>query len=217
MQKIATAFEHDSGHRLVLSFGATGRFYAQIANGAPFDVLLAADSDTAGRLCRESLAIASTRFHYAQGQLLLWSAQAGVVDAGGDVLRTGSFTRLAIANPKLAPYGTAAMQVINKMQLQTRLQARLVQGESITQAYQFVASGNAALGFVAASQVMAEGRLVGGSAWVVPSDLYAPLLQDAVLLNKARDSLGARALLSYLKSDQARAIMRSHGYIVQGS
>ena len=217
MQKIAAAFEQDSAHRLVLSFGATGRFYAQINNGAPFDVLLAADSDTPERLCRENLAVSASRFHYAQGQLVLWSAQAGMVDPRGDVLRTGTFTHLAIANPRLAPYGTAAMQVLDKMQLQSRLQPRLVQGESITQAYQFVASGNAQLGFVAASQIMADGRLVSGSAWMVPPELYAPLLQDAVLLNKGRDSLGARALLSYLKSDKARTIMRAYGYIVQGS
>jgi len=216
MRQIATAFERESGHTLVLSFGATGKFYAQVANGAPFHVLLAADSETPARLCREKLADCASRFTYTQGQLVLWSAQPGMVDGRGEVLRTGAFKHLAIANPQLAPYGAAARQVIEKLQLTAQLQPRLVMGDSITQAHQFVASGNAPLGFVAASQVFVDGRLVTGSAWVVPSDFYAPIQQDAVLLNKGQDFAGAKAFLAYLKSDKSRAIMRSFGYISAG-
>ena len=212
MRQIAVAFERESGHTLVPSFGATGKFYAQITNGAPFQVLLAADSETPDRLCRENLAVCASRFTYAQGQLVLWSSQPSVVDAQGTVLRTGTFKHLAMANPQTAPYGAAAMQVINKLELAPVLRPRLVQGDSVTQAYQFVASGNAPLGFVAASQVMAEGRLVAGSAWLVPADYYAPIRQDAVLLNKGQESIAAKAFLTYLKTEKARAIMQSYGY-----
>ncbi len=216
MRHIAVAFERESGHTLVLSFGATGKFHTQIANGAPFQVLLAADSETPARLCRENLAVCGSRFTYALGQLVLWSAQVGLVDARGEVLRTGTFKHLAIANPQLAPYGAAAKQVLNKLQLLPQLQARLVQGENISQTYQFVSSGNASLGFVSASQVMEGGRVVAGSAWLVPPDFYAPIQQDAVLLNKGQDSAAAQAFLSYLKTDKARAIMQSFGYLYQG-
>jgi molybdate transport system substrate-binding protein len=212
MQRIATAFEKDTGHRAVLAIGSTGRFYSQVKNGAPFQVLLAADDETPARLEREGAAVRGTRFTYAVGRLALWSAQPGLVDAAGDVLRKPPAGRLAIADPKLAPYGAAAVQVLGKLGLLGTWQERLVQGESIAQAFQFVASGNAPIGFVALSQVMQGGRIAQGSAWVVPADLHDPLRQDAVLLAAGKDSAAAQALLQYLAGPGARAIIRSHGY-----
>lgn len=213
MQKIAAAFAQDTGHVAVLSFGSTGKFYAQIKNGAPFQLLLAADDETPAKLEKEGLALSGTRFTYATGRLVLWSKQPALVDAKGEVLRKAPGTeRLAVADPKLAPYGAAAMETLQKMGLRATWQPRLVQGESIGQAYQFAASGNAALGFVALSQVMVDGKLSEGSAWIVPAELHAPLRQDAVVLANAKDNAAAAALLAYLKSDKARAIIRAYGY-----
>lgn len=212
MQKIAEAFAQDTGHRAVLAFGATGSFYAQIRNGAPFEVLLAADAATPARLEREGLGVPGTRFSYATGRLVLWSREPGRVDEGGQVLRSGNFRRLALADPKLAPYGAAAMDVLRGLGLANTLAPKFVQGQNIAQAYQFAATGNAELGFVALSQVWADGRIQQGSGWVVPANLHAPILQDALLLNPGRNQPAAQALLAYLRGDKARAIMRSHGY-----
>lgn len=213
MQKIAAAFAQDSGHTAVLSFGSTGKFYAQIKNGAPFHVLLAADDETPARLEKEGLALSGTRFTYAIGRLVLWSKQPALVDAKGEVLRKPNGAgRLAVADPKLAPYGAAAVETLQKLGLLASWQPRMVQGESIGQAYQFAATGNAALGFVALSQVMVDGKLGEGSAWVVPAELHAPLRQDAVVLASAKDNAAATALMAYLKSDKARAIIRAYGY-----
>lgn len=212
MQEIAAAFAQDSGHQAQLSFGSTGKFYAQISHGAPFDVLLAADADTPEKLAREGLGLPASRFTYAIGQLVLWSQQPGYVDAAGEVLKTGTWTHIAIANPKLAPYGAAAMQTLDKLGLTATVQPRVVQGENIGQTYQFAASGNAQLGFVALSQVMKNGQLTEGSAWVVPSELHAPIRQDAILLKTAQHHRAAQALLEYLRSDKARAIIRAYGY-----
>lgn len=212
MQKIAKAFEADTGHKAELSFGATGKFYAQITNGAPFHILLSADATTPARLEKEGKAVANTRFTYAIGTLVLWSAQPGYVDAEGAVLKTGEFKHIALANPKLAPYGLAAMQTMDKLGVTTRLQPRFVQGENIAQTHQFVASGNAPLGFVALSQVMADGKVTSGSAWQVPADLHEPIRQDVALLMPGKDSAAAAGLLSYLRGDKAKAIIRSHGY-----
>jgi molybdate transport system substrate-binding protein len=211
-QKIAAAFEQDTGHKAVLAFGATGKFYAQIKNGAPFQVLLAADGATPARLEKEGLTQTGSRFTYAIGRLVLWSPQPALVDDKGEVLRSASFAHLAIANPKLAPYGLAAMETLDKLGLLAALQPRLVQGENIGQAYQFVATGNAALGFVALSQVMSEGRIPQGSAWVVPAQWHTPIRQDAVVLASAKDNPAALAWVAFLKSDKARAIIRSFGY-----
>jgi molybdate transport system substrate-binding protein len=212
MQKIAAAFEVDTGHKAELSFGATGKFYAQITHGAPFQVLLSADDTTPARLEREGNAVAHSRFTYAIGTLVLWSAQPGTVDAKGDVLKSGDFKHLAIANPKLAPYGAAALQVMEKLGVATALQPRLVQGENIAQTFQFVSTGNAQLGFVALSQVMADGKIRSGSAWQVPASLHEPIRQDAVLLMPGKDSAAASALLTYLRGSKARAIIQSYGY-----
>ena len=212
MQKIAAAFERDTGHKALLSFGSTGRFYAQVKAGAPFHVLLSADAATPARLEQEGLAVPGSRFTYATGRLVLWSAAPGVVDAKGEVLRRPGTGRIALADPKLAPYGAAAMEGMRKLGVFTALQPRLVQGDSIAQAWQFVSTGNAQLGFVALSQVMVDGRIARGSAWVVPETLHAPLRQDAVLLATGQDSAAASALLAYLRGDTARAIIRAHGY-----
>ena len=212
MQKIAKIFEADTGHKALLVFGATGGFYAQIKNGAPFQVLLAADNETPARLEKEGLGVVSARFTYAIGKLVLWSKQPGLVDEKGDVLRQGGFEKLAIANPKLAPYGAAAMQTLTKLGLLAQLKPKLVEGSNIGQTLQFVASENAALGFVALSQVFADGRLTAGSAWVVPSRFHAPIQQDAVLLKTGKDNVAATALMAYLQSDKARAIIRAYGY-----
>lgn len=213
MKMLAKSFEQDTGHKLVLSFGSTGSFYAQIKNGAPFDVLLAADSDTPLRLEKDGLGVAGSRFTYATGRLVLWSPKAGVVDDQGGVLRSGKFQRLAIANPKLAPYGAAAMQVLANLGLEATVQPKLVQGENIAQAYQFTASENAQIGFVALSQVFMQGHISQGSAWVVPAHLHAPLQQDAIVLRKGQDNPGAQALRVYLQSEKARRTLQTFGYV----
>ena len=212
MQQIAALFEQDSGHKASLAFGATGKFYAQIVNGAPFEILLAADDETPAKLEKEGLGVVGSRFTYAVGKLVLWSADPDRVDAAGAVLKTGSFKHLALANPKTAPYGAAAIEAMGKLGVLSDLQPRLVHGENISQAHQFVLSGNAELGFVALSQVYKDGKLGSGSMWAVPANLYAPILQDAQLLAKGRDKPAAAALLAFLKGDKARAVIRSYGY-----
>lgn len=212
MQKIAAEFEKDSGHKAVLSFGATGKFYAQINNGAPFGILLAADDTTPAKLAQEGKGVAASRFTYAIGQLVLWSKQAGYVDDKGAVLKTGDYRHIAIANPKLAPYGLAAMETLKNLGLTDQVTPKIVQGENIGQTYQFAASGNAQLGFVALSQVMEDGKLREGSAWIVPSTMHEPIRQDAIVLNSAKDNAAATALMEYLKGDKARAIIKSYGY-----
>ncbi|MBZ1351545.1 molybdate ABC transporter substrate-binding protein [Alcaligenaceae bacterium LF4-65] len=212
MKVIAQAFERDTGHKAILSFGATGQFYAQIKNGAPFTVLLAADDETPARLEREGVAVLGTRFTYATGKVVLWSKKADLVDAKGEILKTGKFDKLALANPKLAPYGAAAIQVLEKMNLTKQLGPKLVEASNIGQTFQFVSSGNAALGFVALSQVFENGKLKEGSGWVVPSNLYSPIKQDAVLLTSGKANGAAQALLQYLRSDKAKAIIVSFGY-----
>jgi len=212
MQQIAALFEKDTGYKAMLSFGATGKFYVQITNGAPFEVLLAADDETPVKLEKEALGVAGSRFTYAVGKLVLWSANPDLVDAAGAILKTGSFKHLALANPKTAPYGAAAMEVMNKLGVVSELQPRFVQGESITQTQQFVASGNAELGFVALSQVFKDGKLTTGSMWAIPGKLHEPILQDAVLLAKGKDKPASLALMAYLKGEKARAIIKSYGY-----
>lgn len=212
MRKIAEAFTRDTDHHVVLAFGATGKFYAQIKNGAPFEVLLAADDATPAKLEAEGAALAGSRFTYAIGTLVLWSAQPGIVDDKGEVLRKGAFRHLAIANPKAAPYGAAAVEVLTQLKLLDALSPRFVRGENIAQTYQFVASGNAELGFVALSQVMTDGKLDAGSAWVVAPELYRPIRQDAVVLAPGDGKRAAAALVDYLKGARARAIVLSYGY-----
>ena len=212
MRQIAQAFERDTGHRAVLAFGATGALYAQIRHGAPFDLLLAADAATPERLEAEGLARSGHRFTYAVGRLVLWSAQPGRVDDQGAVLKSDRVERIAIANPKTAPYGAAAMQTLDKLAVADALRPKLVQGENIAQTHQFVASGNATFGFVALSQVYADGRLTRGSGWIVPAELHDPIRQDAVWLTHAQDNPAAAELMRYLRGDAARAIITRFGY-----
>ncbi len=212
MKDIAAEFEKDSGHKLSLTQGATGKFYAQISNGAPFELFLSADDETPARLQKEGRAVAGSGFTYAIGRLALWSPDAKLVDQGGSVLKTDGFRFLSIANAKVAPYGRAAVQVMQKLGVLSKIEPRVVQGESISQTFQFVSSGNAQLGFVALSQVWENGKLRSGSAWVVPEEMHEQLRQDAVLLNPGKDSTAARALLDYLKTDKAKKIIERYGY-----
>lgn len=209
MQEIAADFEKHSGQRVVLSFGSTGALYAQIRHGAPYDLFLAADERRPLALEREGTTVAGSRFTYAVGRLVLWSPRAGVVDGQGRVLQRGGFAHLAIANPKTAPYGAAARQVLQHMHLWRALLPRLVRGENIAQTHEFVASGNADLGFVALSEVALTH---GGSRWIVPQRLYAPIRQQAVLLARGRANPAARALVVYLKSAAGRAVITHFGY-----
>lgn len=212
IQAIAKDFEKDTGHKLVASFGATGQFYAQINNGAPFEVFLAADDSTPAKLEQEKQTVAGSRFTYAIGTLALWSAKPGYVDAQGEVLKTNDYKHLSIANPKTAPYGLAATQVLAKLNLTEATKGKLVEGQNITQAFQFVSTGNAELGFVALSQIFKDGKVKNGSAWIVPSSLHDPIRQDAVILNKGKDNPAAKAFIDYLRGPKATAVIKSYGY-----
>jgi molybdate transport system substrate-binding protein len=210
-QEIAASFERATGTRVELVSGSTGKLYAQISNGAPFDVLLAADEQTPLKLAGEGTAVPQSRFTYAIGKLVLWSPMQATVDARGDVLRTAGFRHLSLANPELAPYGAAAVAVMKRLGVYESLKPKLVQGENITQAHQFVATGAAELGFVALSQVLKQGR-VEGSAWIIPPGLYPAIRQDAIILDRGKDKAAARQFLAYLRSEAAGAIIASYGY-----
>lgn len=212
LQRIATQFQTDTGHRIVASYGATGKFYAQIQHGAPFAILLAADRDTPARLEAEGAAVTGTRFTYALGRLVLWSPKPGLVDAAGEILQRDTFGTLALANPKLAPYGRAAQEVLEHRGLWQRLQTRLVRGENIAQTYQFVVSGNAQLGFIALAQIKTSQGIAAGSYWMVPQALYSPIEQQAVLLKTAAASVAAQQFLRYLQAATARDIIHAFGY-----
>ena len=211
-RQIALDFEKETVHKAVLAFGATGKFYAQIRNGAPFEVLLAADDETPALLEKEGTAIVGTRYTYAVGRLALWSAKPGYVDDRGEVLKRGGFRHLALANPRLAPYGAAAIEALTALKLLAAVQPKFVQAENIAQAHQFVASGNAELGFVALSQVMKDGKPGEGSAWVVPASLHQPIRQDALMLDKGRGKAAAEAWLKFLRGEKAKAVIRAYGY-----
>lgn len=204
-------FSHGSAHRIALSTGSTGKLYAQIEHGAPFHALLAADQERPGRLQAKGLGVRGSRFTYAVGRLALWSPRPGQVDGQGDVLAKGGFRRLAIANPKLAPYGAAARETLLGLGLWSEVQRRLVIGENIAQAHQFVSTGNADLGFVALSQIQGEDS-PAGSYWLVPPALYAPIRQDAVLLEPGRGNKAAEQWMQYLRSEPAKDLIRSYGY-----
>lgn len=212
MQRIAAAFEQETGHKAQLSFGSSGKFYAQIRNGAPFQVFLSADDETPARLEREGATLPGSRMTYAVGQLVLWSARPDLVDDQGQVLRRGPFNKLAIANPRLAPYGRAAEEALASLGLMDGLKSRFVQGENIAQTFQFVSTGNAELGFVALSQVFKDGGIKSGSGWIVPSNLHSPIRQDGVILRGAKDNPAALALMKFLKGDKAKALIRAYGY-----
>jgi len=213
MKKITAEFEKTSGHKVTLSFGSTGKFYAQVKAGAPFEVLLAADDETPGKMEQEGLAVKDSHFTYAIGKLVLWSATEAFVDDQGEILKRGSFDHIAVANPKLAPYGAAGMQTLQALGVYDAIAPKIVQGENIAQTYQFIATGNALLGFVALSQVIGEdGKVKSGSAWIVPQKYYTPIRQDAVLLERGKDKIAAVELLKFLKTPYAAKIIQSYGY-----
>lgn len=210
-QEIAARFEATTGHRAVLSFASSGQFFAQIANGAPFDVFLSADAERPIKVEADGLSVRGSRFTYATGRLVLWSRTPGLVDGGGAILARGGFDKLALADPKTAPYGLAAVETLRRLGLSDRLSPRLVTGTSITQAYQFTDTGAAELGFVALSQVVGHNR---GSRWIVPATHHSPIAQQAVLLKRGADNAAARAFMVFLKGPEARAIIRRYGYEV---
>ncbi len=212
MQEIATVFEKNTGHKVQLSPTSTGKLYSQIKNGAPFEIFLSADDTTTLLLEKEGQAVIDSHFTYATGKLVLWSAKPNVVDEQATALKNGQFSHLAIANPATAPYGVAAIETLKKLNLLTAVQAKLVQGDNITQTFQFVSTGNAELGFVALSQVYKDGKITSGSAWIVTPALYEPLHQDAVLLHKGSSKPAAKALFDFLKGDAAKQIIRRYGY-----
>jgi molybdate transport system substrate-binding protein len=195
-----------------VSSGATGKFYSQIISGAPFEVLIAADAETPRKLMAEGYGVTGSNFTYAIGRLVLWSAQPGYVDDQGAVLAIGNYAHLAIANPKLAPYGRAGLEVLKARGLSETVAPKLVTAESIAQAYQFAATGNAELGFVARSQVAVRGKPATGSFWLVTPSLYGEIRQDAVLLKTGEKNQAAAALLAYLKSPAAKAVIQSYGF-----
>ena len=208
MKEIAAAFRKSSGHHINLSFGSSGKLLAQIQNGAPFDIFLSADTAKPAALLKAGQAVAGSDFTYAVGTLVLWS---GGSDDARAILDSGHYRKLAIANPRLAPYGAAALQTLEKLGLAGSAKPKLVSGENIAQTYQFVASGNADIGFVALSQIIKNGRAPAG-AWVVPAKLHTPIRQDAVLLSRASTNEAAKALIKFLRSDAATAIIRHYGY-----
>ena len=212
IKALATELEWSTGHQLNATLGATGKLYTQIKNGAPFDVFLAANSLAPKTLEAENWVQPGSRFTYAKGQLALWSADPNRVDSRGEVLRRTDLGKVALANPKIAPYGAAANQVMVALGLTATLAPRLVTGESIGQTFAFVHTGNADVGFVALSQVMENGRLKSGSMWLPPRELYAPIEQDAVVLKRGANNPAAQALMQLIKSPQGQALIRQYGY-----
>ena len=212
IQAIATDFEKDTGHTLIAAYGATGQFYTQIKNGAPFEVFLAADDSTPEKLEKEGDIVPGSRFTYAIGTLALWSAKDGYIDGTDKALTDKPFKHLSIANPKAAPYGLAATQVLARLGLTDKVKDKIVEGQNITQAFQFVSTGNAELGFVALSQIYKDGKVSSGSAWIVPQAMHDPIRQDAVILKKGANNPAAKALAEYLKGPKATAIIQSYGY-----
>ena len=212
-KEIAKGFEKETGHRVIVSTGSTGKLFAQIRNGAPFEVFLSADCARPQRLEREGWAVQGSRFTYAVGRLTLWSPKPiGENFLGPQILSSGAFHYLAIANPKTAPYGRAARQTLRALKLWSRLKSRIVQGENISQTFLFVVTGNAEWGFVALSQVL-DPKIGGrGARWDVPLELYEALNQEAVLLVKGRNNPAAQALLDYLKGPKARLVIERYGY-----
>jgi molybdate transport system substrate-binding protein len=209
VQEIGKAFAAKTGHTVEYSFGATGKLYTQIAQGAPFDAFFAADDATPAKAEKEGFGVPGSSFTYAVGKLVLWSKSPGTVDAEGAVLKGGSFAKLAIANPKTAPYGAAAVETMTKLGVIDAVRPKLVEGNNISQTHQFVASGAADLGFVALSQVALD---PSGSRWVVPQTLYSPIHQDVVLLQKGASNPAATAFLAFMKSPEALAVLKKYGY-----
>lgn len=212
IKAIAAVLEKTTGHTIKVTLGSTGKLFAQISNGAPVDVFLAADQTSPEKLEQSGLVVTGSRFTYAVGKLVLWSARPGRVDDQGAVLKAADLGKVAIANPKTAPYGAAALEAMEKLGLQAALARKLVQGESIGQTFNFVKTGNADVGFVAMAQVLQGGRLREGSMWVLPQALYQPIRQDAVLLKRGADNAAAKALIELQRSPNIKDLIRSYGY-----
>lgn len=210
MRLIARQFTETTGHHAQISFGSSGKLYAQIRNGAPFEVFLSADQSKPITLEQQGLAVPKSRFTYAIGTLILWSPEPTLINNNADILLGDDFNKLAIANPRLAPYGRAAIEVLDHLGITEQIKPKLIQGQNIAQAYQFVSSGNAQVGLIAGSQVTENGELIRGSGWVIPKDLYSPIKQDAVLLNQGKNNLAAKALLEFIRSNQS--IIERYGY-----
>lgn len=206
--EIAAAFAEASDHEAILSFGATGQFYTQITQGAPFEVFLAADDERPTTSVEEGYGVEGSVFTYAIGQLVLYSVEEGKV-TGPETLEAAEFERIAIANPETAPYGKAAVETMQSLGVYEALQPKIVQGQNIGQAYQFVETGNAEVGFVALGQVS---QTDAGSRWVVPQEHFEPIRQDAVLLKTGEANPAAAAFLEFLKGDEASAIIEKYGY-----
>ncbi|MGY5449599.1 molybdate ABC transporter substrate-binding protein [Agarivorans sp. MS3-6] len=211
---IAAQFEKETGHSIQLSAGSTGKLYAQIINGAPFEVFIAADNTRPGKLVAAGLALADSQFTYAQGKLVLWSANTQLIAQSPKVLTKAQIQHVAIANPKISPYGAAAIAVLKQLGCYSTLANKLVEGQSVSQTFQQLSSGAATLGFIALSQVYSEQTISRGSAWVVPSHYYPAILQDAVLLKVAEHKPVAREFLAYLQSPSVVALIRAYGYAV---
>ena len=212
MERIAALFRQESGHTVKVSLGASGKLYEQIRGGAAFDVFLAADEELPKRLLQDGRAVGGSRFVYATGRLVLWSAQSDFVDDGGRVLGKGNFDRLAIANPRFSPYGVAAKETLEKLTMWNAMQRKLDKGDDVAQAYQFAVIEKSDLAFVALSQIMRDGNVTEGSYWLVPQGMHNPIRQSAVLLTGAQDQIAAKAFLAFLKSEKAKAVMRGYGY-----
>jgi molybdate transport system substrate-binding protein len=212
LERLAPLFQKESGNSVKVTAGASGRLYAQIKAGAAFDVFLSADEELPKQLMQDGRADGGSRFVYATGRLVLWSAQDDLVDEKGAVLNRGNFNMLAIANPRYSPYGVAAKETLTKLTMWNAIQEKLTKGENTTQAWQLAATEKADLALIALSQVMRDGKVREGSAWIVPHELHNPIHQGAVLLKGAKDPAAAKAFLNFLKSEKARAVMRGFGY-----
>ncbi|WP_337996728.1 molybdate ABC transporter substrate-binding protein [Oleispirillum naphthae] len=208
-KEIGASFTAKTGHGVKFSFGSTGKLYTQISQGAPFEAFLAADDKRPAKAEKEGFGVPGSSFTYAVGKLVLWSKTPGLVDAKGAVLKTGKFNKVAIANPAAAPYGAAAVAAMQAMGVYDALKPKIVEGNNISQAHQFAATGAAELGFVAGSQVALTPE---GSRWMVPDALYSPIYQDAVLLTKGAKNPAATAFLDYLRGPEAAEVLAKYGY-----
>lgn len=211
LKRISTSFSQESGHKLMISYGSTGKLYAQIINGAPFEVFLSADQEYPKKIVNKKMGFNESIYTYAIGKLVLWSPKENVVDSRGELLTKMNYKHLSISNPKLSPYGKAAQEVLEKKLGWKKVEGLLVFGENINQAHQFINSGSAELGFVSLSQIIVNGK-IQGSYWVVPKQLYSPIKQDVVILEKGKNSQAAQDFLKFLKSDKAKAIIKEFGY-----
>ncbi len=210
-REVAMEFEKSTGHHIQVAAGSSGNFYSQVKNGAPFDIFFSADMERPKLLEDEGLGVKDSRFTYAIGRLVLWSPNSDLVK-GEETLRSKNFKRLAIANPKTAPYGLAAMQAMQKLEIWESLQPQIVMGENLGQTIGFIESGNVQLGFVALSQVTDQKFKGKGSRWDVPTSLHEPIKQDVILLTKGKDNPAAKALMEFMSGPQAKAVIERYGY-----